>query len=128
MFTNLDHLKLRILRVTIRPAIRTQLGFGLHGFQPAVEALELLLHLSKFGQSTVELSAGIGQPGLVEPPLLLKGFQRSLLDLGQTPGNDGLSAQQQGVQQSLALCAVQLQLLSGQSTVVLYHSLNANFP
>lgn len=112
MFTNLDHLQLCILCVPIRPSIRAQLAFGLHGSQPAIETLELLLHLSKFGQTTVQLSTGLSQLGLVKPPLLLKAFQGSFLYLGQTPRNDQFSAQQQRVEESLALRAVQLQLLS----------------
>lgn len=81
---NLYHLQLCILSGSVRPPMTAQLRFGLHAFQPAVETLELLLHLPEFGQCAVELSAGVGQPGLVEPPLLLQTFQSSVLYLGQT--------------------------------------------
>lgn len=85
--------------------------FGFHAFEPAVETLKLLLHLPQLGQGTVELRAGVGQSGLVQPPLLLQVLQRSVFDLRHAQWEDHLSGELHGVEQSLALCAVQLQLL-----------------
>lgn len=109
--TNLYQLELSIFGGAVRPPVATQLCFGLHALQPAVKTLKLLLHLAEFGQRTVQLSASVGKPGLVQPPLLLHGLQCSVFDLRQAPGNDQLPTDQQGVEQSLTLCAVQLQFL-----------------
>ncbi|TNN53330.1 hypothetical protein EYF80_036484 [Liparis tanakae] len=84
---------------------------ALHLLLPAGETLELLLHLTQFGQRAVELSPAVGQPALVQPPLLLQHLQGPVLRLRQAPVGDQLTTHQQGVEQSLALGAVQLQLL-----------------
>lgn len=110
-YPDLYELELGVFGGAVRPPVTTQLCFGLHAFKPAVKTLELLLHLPEFGQSAVELSPSVGQPGLVQPPFLLQGLQCSVFNLRQTPGDDQFSTDQQRVEQSLALCAVQLQLL-----------------
>lgn len=107
----LEQLELGIFGGAVGAAVASQLRFGLHALQPAVQTLELLLHLPEFGQGAVELSPGVGQPGLVQPPLLLLCLHSSLFDLRRPPGSDQLSADQQGVEKSLALGAVQLQFL-----------------
>ena len=109
--TNLNQLELSVLGGAVGPAVATQLSFGLHTPQPAVQSLELLLHLPQLGQGTVELGPGVPQPALVQPPLLLGHLQGSLLHLGQPPRSDQLPAHQEVVEQGLALCAVQLQFL-----------------
>ena len=106
--SDLQHLQLCLLGGAVGAPAAAQLALALHAFEPGVQPVELLLDLPQLGQGAVELGAGVAQTPLVRAPVGLQPLQLPLLQRRGPPGQQGLAAPLQRVQQGVALRAAPL--------------------